>query len=177
MSAAHLPAIRQVAYVVDDIDEALEHWVEVVGVAPFFLYRNLELAECRYEGDATTLELSVALGQSGDVQVELIQQHGDTPSVYVGETSGKAHHVAMWTRDYDGVVAAYRAQGLLDLQWGSASGAADERFVYFAPKGPGPMVEVVEVLDKKAQMYAEIAEAARVYDGSQPVREATLSRR
>jgi len=177
LSATHLPAIRQVAYVVDDIDEALEHWVEVVGVAPFFLYRNLELAECRYDGDATTLELSVALGQSWDVQVELIQQHGDTPSVYLGETSGKAHHVALWTRDYDGVVAAYRARGLRDLQWGSASGAADERFVYFAPKGPGPMVEVVEVLDKKAQMYAEIAEAARVYDGSQPVREGALSRR
>lgn len=177
MSATQLPAIRQVAYVVGDVDEALEHWVEVVGVAPFFLYRNLELAECHYDGDAITLELSVALGQSGAVQVELIQQHGDTPSIYLGETSGKAHHLALWTRDYDNVVAAYRAQGLRHLQWGSASGAADERFVYFAPEGPGPIVEVVEVLDRKTQMYAEIAEAARVYDGSQPVREVTLSRR
>ena len=177
MSSTQLPAIRQVAYVVEDIDEALEHWVEVVGVAPFFLYRNLELAECHYDGDEITLELSVALGQSGDVQVELIQQHGDTPSIYLGEASGKAHHLALWTRDYDDVVAAYRAQGLRDLQWGSANGAADERFVYFAPKGSGPMVEVVEVLDRKTQMYAEIAEAACVYDGSEPVREVTLSRR
>jgi hypothetical protein len=169
--------ISQVAYVVDDLDESLAYWVDVVGVAPFFVYRELELAECRHDGEPIELTLSVALGQAGNMQVELIQQHGDTPSIYLGESSGKAHHVAVWTREYDRDLAAFHDRGLVDKQWGSASGAADERFVYFEQQGQGPMVELVEVLDKKAAMYAEIAEAARTYCGTPPLREAMLSRR
>ena len=175
--ATRLPPISQVAYVVASLDDALEHWIEVLDVAPFFVYRHVELADCTYEGRPTSIELSVALGQSGDVQVELIEQHGDTPSIYRAQESSNAHHVALWTRAFDDVLSMCRSRGLRDLQWGSASGEPGERFDYFAPLGPGPMIEVVEVLDAKAAMYAQIADAARTYDGSDPVREATLSRR
>ena len=55
---------------------------------------------------------------------------------------------------------------------------ADERFVYFASGGPGPMIEVTEVLPAKAEAYRAMAEAAHTYDGSDPVREgASLGRR
>jgi hypothetical protein len=169
------PAIRQLGYVVENVDDAVAHWVEVVGVAPFFVYRDFQLADCVYRGEPTRLRLSVAYGQAGDVQIELIEQHGDTPSPYLGAVSNSAHHIALWTSEYDRDVAAYRARGLVDVQWGTASGAPDERFVYFAPQGPGPMIEVVEVYEKKTKMYGRIAEAARTYDGTNPVREAALS--
>ena len=39
------------------------------------------------------------------------------------------------------VLDAYRARGLTDLQWGTASGKPDERFVYLAPSGPRPTVD------------------------------------
>jgi hypothetical protein len=149
--------------------------VDVIGVAPFFVYREFQLAEAVYKGEPTTLRLSVAYGQAGDVQVELIEQHGDTPSPYNGAASGGAHHVAFWTPEYDRDVAAYRERGLVDLLWGTASGAPDERFVYFEPSGPGPMIEVVEVYEKKLEMYRRIADAARTYDGTNPVREAALA--
>ena len=165
---------NQIGYVVDDLDEALAYWVDVVGIAPFFVYRDFELRECFYEGEAITQVISVAFGQAGPVQVELIEQHGDTKSAYRGRASGNAHHVAVWTREYDRDVDAYRARGLTDLQWGTASGKPDERFVYLAPGGPGPMIEVVEVLEPKARTYRAIAEAARRYDGSEPVRDASL---
>jgi hypothetical protein len=169
------PAIRQIGYVVEDVDEAILHWVERIGVVPFVVYRQFQLAECFYEGQPTELELSVAYAQAGEVQIELIQQHGETPSPYLGAISTSAHHFALWTTDYDRDVAAYRERGFVDLQWGSASGAPDERFVYFAPSGPGPMIEVVEVYEKKREMYRRIADAARSYDGTNPVREAALS--
>jgi hypothetical protein len=165
---------NQIGYVVDDLDEALAYWVDVVGVAPFFVYRDFELAECFYEGEAITQVISVAFAQAGPVQVELIEQHGDTKSAYRGRASGNAHHVAVWTREYDRDVDGYRARGLTDMQWGTASGKPDERFVYLAPGGPGPMIEVVEVHEPKARTYRAIAEAARTYDGSEPVRDASL---
>ena len=165
---------NQIGYVVDDLDEALAYWVDVVGVAPFFVYRNFELNECFYEGEPITQVISVAFAQAGPVQVELIEQHGDTRSAYLGRASGDAHHVAVWTRDYDRDVDAYRAHGLVGMQWGTASGKLDERFVYLAPSGPGPMIEVVEVHEPKARTYRAIADAARTYDGSEPVRDASL---
>jgi hypothetical protein len=167
-------AFNQIGYVVDDLDEALEYWVDVVGIAPFFVYRDFELAECFYEGEPITQVISVAFAQAGPVQVELIEQHGGTKSAYLGKASGNAHHVAVWTREYDRDVDRFRMHGLTDMQWGTASGKQDERFVYFAPSGPGPMIEVVEVHEPKARTYRAIADAALTYDGSEPVRDASL---
>ena len=169
-----MTAFNQIGYVVDDLDEALRYWVDVVGVAPFFVYRDFELVECFYEGEPITQVISVAFAQAGPVQVELIEQRGDTQSAYLGRASGNAHHVAVWTREYDRDVDAYHAHGLARVQWGTASGKQDERFVYLAPAGPGPMIEVVEVHEPKARTYRAIAEAARTYDGSEPVRDASL---
>ena len=169
-----MTAFNQIGYVVDDLDEALAYWVDVVGVAPFFVYRDFELAECFYEGEPITQVISVAFGQAGPIQVELIEQHGETQSAYLGRASGNAHHVAVWTPDYDRDVDTYRERGLGEVQWGTASGKPDERFVYLAPAGPGPMIEVVEVLEPKAKTYRAIADAARTYDGSEPVRDASL---
>ncbi len=171
-----MPAFDQIGFVVDDLDEALRYWVDVIGVAPFFVYRDFRLAECFYEGEPIELTISVGYGQAGDVQVELIEQHGETPSTYLGRASGDPHHVAFWTPDYDRHVETYRSRGLVDLMWGSASGKPDERFVYLAANGPGPMIEVTEVHPPKAEMYRGIADAARAYDGTDPVREVSVAR-
>jgi Glyoxalase/Bleomycin resistance protein/Dioxygenase superfamily len=168
-------ALNQLGFVVADVDDGVRYWVEVVGVAPFFVYREVTLAECLYDGEPVELTLSVAFGQAGGLQIELIQQLSDTPSVYGGSASGEAHHAAIWTRDFDHVVERYRARGLVDRMWGSASGRANERFVYLQPPGRWPLVEVVEVLAPKADVYRGIADAARSYDGTDPVREASLS--
>jgi hypothetical protein len=171
-----MPTFDQIGFVVDDLDEALRYWIDVIGVAPFFVYRDFRLAECFYEGEPIELTISVGYGQAGDVQVELVEQHGDTPSTYLGRASGDPHHVAFWTPEYDRHVEAYRSRGLVDLMWGSAGGKPDERFVYLASNCPGPMIEVTEVHPPKAEMYRGIADAARTYDGTDPVREVSASR-
>ena len=84
------------------------------------------------------------------------------------------HHFAVWTTDYERDVESYRSRGFVDAMWGTASGRADERFVYLSSPQPGPMIEVVEVLAPKAETYHAIASAARDYTGTSPVRELTL---
>ena len=164
----------QIGIVVGDLDEAVAYWMEVLGVAPFWVYRDFTLAECFHDGEPIELTISVAYGYAGPMQVELVEQHGDTPSAYLGRVSGDPHHVAFWTSEYDRHLDLYRARGLRELMWGSASGKPDERFVYLAANGPGPMIEVTEVLPAKAETYRAMAEAARAYDGSEPVRKGAL---
>ena len=74
--------MRQVGIVVRDIERAMRHWVEVCGVGPWFYAERLPLTEFRYKGRVYDINMSVALANSGDVQLELIQQRCDSPSLY-----------------------------------------------------------------------------------------------
>ena len=95
---------RQNGYMVDDLDAALEHWVEVVGAGPFFVIRHLPLEYFTYHGTPTQPDLSIALGNLGDLQIELIQQHNDAPSPWLNFHTAKGaglHHISSWTSEYD----------------------------------------------------------------------------
>jgi hypothetical protein len=74
--------MRQVGIVVRDIESAMRHWVEVCGVGPWFYAEQLPMDEFRYKGRIYDLKVSIALANSGDVQLELIQQRNDVPSLY-----------------------------------------------------------------------------------------------
>ena len=74
--------MRQVGIVVRDIERAMRHWVEVCGIGPWFYAERLPLTEFRYKGQVYDINMSVALANSGDVQLELIQQRCDSPSLY-----------------------------------------------------------------------------------------------
>ena len=74
--------MRQVGIVVRDIEKAMRHWVEVCGVGPWFYTEQLPMDEFRYKGRIYDLKVSIALANSGDVQLELIQQRNDVPSLY-----------------------------------------------------------------------------------------------
>lgn len=72
--------IRQLAFVVRDIDEAMKYWAQVLGVGPFFIKRKIEFSNYIYRGKPSiSPQISIALANSGYVQIELIEQHDSTP--------------------------------------------------------------------------------------------------
>ena len=165
-------SFQQIGFVVDDIDDAIAHWYEHIGVAPIFVFRKFELAEYFFEGEPYEQVLSVAYGQAGPVQIELIQQHDDSPSLYCGAVSGAMHHVAIWTAHYDETLAAYRTRGYGPVQWGNASGADGQRFSYLGPNTVGPVLEITELSPAKAKMNRRIAALSESFDGHDPIRDA-----
>ena len=75
-------AMRQVGIVVRDIEVAMQHWVSVCGVGPWFYADKLPVNAFSYRDKVyDDLHISVALANSGDIQLELIQQRCDTPSM------------------------------------------------------------------------------------------------
>ena len=66
--------IRQLGYVVPDIEAAMDHWSRVLGVGPFFYAPRVPVEKFTYKGEPSSPITSVALANSGPVQVELIQQ-------------------------------------------------------------------------------------------------------
>jgi hypothetical protein len=167
-----LGEIKQLGYVVADIEAAMKYWTEVLGVGPFYYMERVPLKNYRYKDQPYEIHNSVALANSGGVQVELIQAHGDTPSMYRdfmknGQTG--LQHVAYWTEHFDRDLRL-----LLDRGWKvGMSGEVGERgrFVYFETEyHPGTVIELSEVAGPKGRVFRIIRESSEGWDGSDPVR-------
>ena len=100
--------LRQVGIVVRDIEAAMKHWVEVCGVGPWFYTDKLAVTEFSYRGKRyDDIHISIALANSGDVQLELIQQRCATPSMYrdfLAAGHEGMQHWSSWPVDYDEIL-------------------------------------------------------------------------
>jgi Glyoxalase/Bleomycin resistance protein/Dioxygenase superfamily len=74
--------LREMGFVVRDIEKAMRHWVEVCGVGPWFVAERLPLDRFWYKEEPHDIHVTVALANSGDVQLELTQQRDTTSSMY-----------------------------------------------------------------------------------------------
>ena len=104
--------IRQLGYVVPDIEAAMDYWSRVLGVGPFFYAERVPVVNFTYRGAPSSPVTSVALANSGPVQVELIQQRNDAPTMYRDFVQAKGsglQHVAYWTQNFDADMARLAA--------------------------------------------------------------------
>ena len=167
-----LGQIRQLGYVVPDIEAAMNYWSKTLGVGPWFYNPRVPIVNYRYEGLPYEPHNSVALANSGYVQVELIQTRNDVPSMYrdflqAGRTG--LQHVAYWTEDYDADLQRLLAQGFKPKMSGEVGDRG--RFVYFDTEyHPGTVIELSEVSGPKGYMFQQIRQAADGWDGKDPVR-------
>lgn len=164
--------IRQLGYVVHDIEAAMDHWSRVLGVGPWFYNPRVPIRNFTYRGERHEPHNSVALANSGPLQVELIQTRNDVPSMYrdflrAGRTG--LQHVAYWTEDFDADLARVAAHGLVPVMSGEVGERG--RFVYFDTElHPGSVIELSEVAGPKGRMFRMIREASEHWDGRDPVR-------
>jgi catechol 2,3-dioxygenase-like lactoylglutathione lyase family enzyme len=165
--------IRQLGYVVKDIEAAMDYWSRVLGVGPWFYNPRVPIVNYRYRGEAYEPHNSVTLANSGFVQVELIQTRNDVPSMYrdflmAGNTG--LQHVAYWTESHDADLERLTAQGFKPVMSGEVGERG--RFVYFDTEyHPGTVIELSEVAGPKGRMFRMIREASEGWDGRDPVRD------
>ncbi|QFU75716.1 VOC family protein [Halioglobus maricola] len=96
---------KQIAYLVDDIDEGMDYWHREHSVGPFMVARNASpLSNAFYRGEkAPRTSVNIAFGYVGDMQIELIEQIGDTPGLYQEAIDRKhtgVHHYAVCVEDF-----------------------------------------------------------------------------
>jgi len=106
--------IIQIAYVVDDLDEAMRHYVEELSVGPWFVLRDWTPDDASYRGAPSQAPMHLAMAYNGHIQLELIQPTDDSPSVYrevLGTTGPGFHHFGVACEDYDATLARYLDRG------------------------------------------------------------------
>lgn len=159
-------SICQMAWVVNDLEEAAHRWHRAMGIGPFMVSRHIQLKDLHYRGEPSALDFSTAIAQAGPVQIELVQQHCDSPSCYrdsIPAGQEGMHHVAIVADDYDATLALYAGQGF-DVANAGFFGKA--RFCYVDCRPAlGHMVEVLERCKPIDAFFAAIRRSAEEWDG------------
>ena len=166
--------IIQVAYIVEDIEASMREFTQRLRVGPWFVSGPFVPPEGIYRGQPTKMRLTLAVGFSGHMSFELIEQHDDLPSVYQEVIKARGygfHHWAVPVPDLDRAVAEHRAQGY-EVAFSDRS-PRGYRVVYMDTTRDLPgMIELMEMSPALEARYTEMYQASLGWDGSDPVRRA-----
>ncbi|WP_020650034.1 VOC family protein [Solimonas variicoloris] len=169
MNALTQKPIRQIAYLVEDLDASVRHWAAGMGVGPWTLFRGTAM-QGRYRGEDTRVVIDVGLSYRGELQIELIQVRSRTPSPYQhanGRPRLGLHHIAWHSDDLDADLAAARARGLQPV-FEAGNGAV--RVAYLeSPAEPGLLLEYIEATPAVSDGFAAGVVAARDWDRREPI--------
>jgi hypothetical protein len=165
----------QLGYIVRDIGAAMDAWV-AQGVGPWFYFENIETDFFRHRGVDSPMQMSAALANSGALQIELIQQRNDAPSLYKEFLdSGREgfQHVSYWTTDFQTLYDRALAEGYVVGHEGSIGGEQG-RFAYLenaSTPAAGTVIEISDVSGPKGEFFTYVREAAASWDGAEPIRQ------
>ena len=164
-------SIRQMGYVVRDVEEAMQHWIQVCGIGPWYYVDKLTVNDFHYRGQPGEPHLSIGLANSGYVQVELIQQRDDSPTMYqdfLNAGHEGLQHWSSWPEDFDSV---YRQALDSGYEVGQEADSPRGRFVYFFNEGhPGTVIEMAHLSSERRRIFDAIREAAVDWEGAEPIR-------
>ena len=103
----------QEAYFVNDVEQACEKWNALYRAGPFVVTHHHKTDAFSYRSTSQEADVSYAFGYLGDMMIQFVQQHDDTPSIYrdmYGSGEEGFHHVGILVRDYEG-----EKQRMLDM--------------------------------------------------------------
>jgi hypothetical protein len=164
--------IFQAAYVVDDIDAAIDGWGKVANIGPFFVMRDAHPDTFVYRGErADDFRSNLAFVQSGPIQIELIEPVSSGPNLYRDFAPAGAdayHHQAYWHADLEAETARFTELGVERIAYGTAGSM---HFSYFDTTNLiGCITEVLQHDEGMAAFMQSFADAATDWDGTDPVR-------
>ena len=108
----------QQAYLVNDIEASIHHWHKLFGAGPFVIAPHHKTDRFTYRGTSQEADVSYAFGYSGDMMIQFIQQHDETPSIYrdmYKRGQEGFHHVGVLVHDWEA-----ERQRLLDMGFANA---------------------------------------------------------
>lgn len=152
--------VKQLGYVVKNIEETAELMCKMWGAGPFVITGENTPEVCIYRGEESTMTSRVAMGQFGDMQIELIQPVSEGPNVYTEFGRYGFHHVCIWTDDLDQTMKEFEEAGFEQAVYLESVGF---RVAYY------DCVEAfghyVEVCAPQEDVYEGIASMAEDWEG------------
>lgn len=160
----------QLGFVVDDVARVAGEWARVFGVGPFQILPTTEVP-CTYRGAPSGITMQVGYAQAGPVQIELIAQQCDRPSVFRDVVAAGAtafHQVCTLTSRYDEKKAYFEGLG---YEMTTEIVVPGQRVAYYATYHDfGFVTELAEESPAFTAHLEAMARTAAEWDGHDPVR-------
>ena len=166
--------VMQLGFIVDDFEETIKHWTEKLNVGPFFILEHLDLKDFHYKGNKSDIDFSVAISFSGDIQIEFIKQHCDTPSIYneLSEINrGNLHHICRLTPNINNDIKIFENQGYKNIQGGETSDGGIKFCYLDANENYGSILELAELAEENLMLTEAIKKASKNWDKKIPIME------
>jgi Glyoxalase/Bleomycin resistance protein/Dioxygenase superfamily len=164
--------VIQSAYVVKDIHEAMDRWVQDLRVGPWFLIEHFKGVDASYRGRPSEADSAIAMSFAGHMMIELIQQYNDAPSVY-RETIEKRgygfHHWGVATSNFERDVEDYRSRGYEQAFFARVPSGGRVSYMDTTAHLDG-MVEFIELGASFDPIFGRFYRATIGWDGKDPVR-------
>jgi len=156
---------NQNAFVVADMEAALDYWTRTMQVGPFFRFPKIEYVEADYRGTKVAMDYKAALAFSGDLMIELIQPI--SPSIFkefLDAGRSGVQHFAAFADDFTAACADLERRGGKRVQGGSfADGSC---LAYYDMGGPEPsIIEIVHLKPEILDLFSAIKAASVAWDG------------
>jgi methylmalonyl-CoA/ethylmalonyl-CoA epimerase len=164
--------VMQNAFVVEDLEASIHQWASKLGVGPFYVFEHVQFSEILFRGKPAQIDMTGAIAYWGDLQIELVIQHNDTPSIY-REFRQRGlrgmQHMGVMTDDLDAHLERLKPLDIAPVQRGQVAGGGP-RFAYInSDFSPGTMIELIEAGDSILGFFKTIQEASRKWDGRNPI--------
>lgn len=166
-----LGPIMQYSYVVHNMSDAIRHFSQTLSVGPFFLMESVPFSENYYKGKPCEADLSVAIAYSGNVQIELVAQNNNAPSIFSAFLQSKGEglqHVGIIADNFDDQCAAFAAKHIKPVQHGIAENGTIFAYLDTAVI-PGTMLELFTVNEKLAKAFAFMQEQSKKWESDMPM--------
>ena len=117
------------------------------------------------------IDMSVAIAYSGDLQIELVQQHNTAPSIYQDfrAVHGQGlQHVGVLVDDLE---PALSLEGWRERVVQAGATLVGQRFAYVdVGCHPGGMIELIQATEPARSAFAYMKERAAGWNGDRPIR-------
>lgn len=155
-----LNGVTQIAWVVADLDEAVERFHRFTGIGPWHFYRygRAMLHTMKRHGKDSEYEILAAVANAGDTRLELIQPlEGDTIfTEFVRKHGyGGVQHLGIAVTDMDSALETVKSFGIPVTMEGGGHGVdGDGYFAYLDTEGiVGITLELMERPKRRRKPY------------------------
>lgn len=168
------PVVQLGWSVFEDIDTAMTRWTRATGIGPFFVGRHVPVDDVVHRGVPGRYDHSSAIAQWGDVQLELMEQHCDSPSA-IGDMSpdrrSRLASVSWFVPDRADEIERMEALGY-PVVWSCTLFGGTISATWFDTSALlGCYAEVFVESPEMRRAFAQCRKAAEGWNGDRPIRE------
>ncbi|MBN8818271.1 MAG: VOC family protein [Sphingomonas sp.] len=166
--------ICQMAYVVEDMDKAIDWWIRKVGVGPWFFLPSFGGEGHVFRGAPCTSNVAIAMSFAGSMNIELLQPLDDNPSVYketIDRVGYGFHHfgLAIDGDEIEAEVERRIARGEVLAHRAPVPTGGSVAYFEGGAGAPG-FVELIPATTGMDEGFTRFWQATRNWDGKDPVR-------